>query len=280
MEVNCIQLINKLNIAARQYRLSPLAQLVFLRIWERHNLNRWEDEWVPYTDADLMHDVQEKSRQRLYRAKMELERVHILLHKTDTNRTQTYTLVALEPQGVEGDACTQSVHKTDISRTSNDTQNRVPSYISIKDIKDKDINIYIEKEIYKEIEPDVLPDLEIEPPKEKKPKKKAYGEYKKVLLTDEEYEKLKAEFPADWQDWIDRADGYCAQNGKRYKNFLATIRNWARRDKERGANIGNRPKGNAKSRLGETAGEGDKFVGDFMSRIKQRYAERGVHVSG
>ena len=66
---------------------------------------------------------------------------------------------------------------------------------------------------------------------EKKPVRHRYGEYQKVLLTDEELDKLKTEFP-DWQARIERLDSYIAQSGKSYKNHLATIRNWAKKDKE------------------------------------------------
>ena len=57
-----------------------------------------------------------------------------------------------------------------------------------------------------------------------------YGRYKNVLLTDDEMDKLKAEFPRDWGDRIERLSEYMASTGKSYKNFLATIRNWAKRD--------------------------------------------------
>jgi len=60
--------------------------------------------------------------------------------------------------------------------------------------------------------------------------KHKYGEYKNVLLSDEELSKLKEEFP-DWQNRIERVSSYCASTGKSYKNYLATIRNWARKDK-------------------------------------------------
>lgn len=56
-----------------------------------------------------------------------------------------------------------------------------------------------------------------------------YGEYKNVLLSDEELEKLKTEFPNDYQDQIERVSEYCASTGKTYKNYLATIRNWNRK---------------------------------------------------
>lgn len=61
--------------------------------------------------------------------------------------------------------------------------------------------------------------------------KHKYGEYNNVLLSDAEYEKLKEEFPNDYQERIDKLSEYIASTGKKYKNFLATIRSWAKRDK-------------------------------------------------
>ena len=65
--------------------------------------------------------------------------------------------------------------------------------------------------------------------KEISPTRHKYGEYQNVLLTDEDLEKLKKEF-LDWSDRIERLSAYMASTGKSYKNHLATIRNWARRD--------------------------------------------------
>ena len=67
-------------------------------------------------------------------------------------------------------------------------------------------------------------------PSIEKAKKHQHGEYKNVLLSDEEMEKLKAEFPNDYQQRIERVSEYCASTGKSYKNYLATIRNWAKKD--------------------------------------------------
>ena len=66
-------------------------------------------------------------------------------------------------------------------------------------------------------------------------KKGTYGCYGNVKLTDTDLSKLKAEFPADWQERIDRLSTYMDGSGKSYKNHLVTIRNWARRDAEREA---------------------------------------------
>lgn len=57
-----------------------------------------------------------------------------------------------------------------------------------------------------------------------------YGTYKNILLTDSEYEILKNEFPYDYEKRIDNCSSYCASTGRTYKNYLATIRNWARKD--------------------------------------------------
>lgn len=64
-----------------------------------------------------------------------------------------------------------------------------------------------------------------------------YGQYSNVLLSDDEMEKLKAEFPNDYQQRIERVSEYCASTGRVYKNYLATIRSWARKDKPKDNNL-------------------------------------------
>lgn len=92
----------------------------------------------------------------------------------------------------------------------------------------------IEKEIEKETEKETEQEEETEeaaPPPSPKPVRHKYGAYKNVLLSDEDYTKLQAEFPRDWSDRIERLSEYIASTGKSYKNHLATIRSWARKDK-------------------------------------------------
>lgn len=62
------------------------------------------------------------------------------------------------------------------------------------------------------------------------PARHKYGEYKNVLLSDQELEKLKSEFPSDWQKRIENVSEYCATSGRTYKNYLAVIRKWAKKD--------------------------------------------------
>ena len=57
-----------------------------------------------------------------------------------------------------------------------------------------------------------------------------YGAYSNVLLSDEDMEKLKDEFPTDYEARIERLSEYIASKGAKYKNHLATIRSWARKE--------------------------------------------------
>ena len=66
-----------------------------------------------------------------------------------------------------------------------------------------------------------------------KPARHKYGAYENVLFTDEEFQKLVEEFPNDWNVRIERLSEYIASTGKKYKNHLATIRSWARKDTEK-----------------------------------------------
>ena len=58
-----------------------------------------------------------------------------------------------------------------------------------------------------------------------------HGQYNNVKLTAEDLESLMKEFPLDYQDRIERLSEYIASSGKKYKNHLATIRAWARKEK-------------------------------------------------
>lgn len=107
--------------------------------------------------------------------------------------------------------------------TDNVTSNGEVTLSNAVDI-DKELDIDIDKE--KDIK-----DMSLSEKSQAKSVRHKYGEYKNVLLTDQDMEKLQTEFPNDWQDRIERLSSYIASTGKTYKNHLATIRNWARKDK-------------------------------------------------
>ena len=75
--------------------------------------------------------------------------------------------------------------------------------------------------------------------KDNKESRHKFGEYKNVLLTNEEFDKLQNEFPNDYFERIDKLSCYMKSTGKHYKDHLATIRNWARMDAERNKNKSN-----------------------------------------
>ncbi|WP_303766181.1 phage replisome organizer N-terminal domain-containing protein [Abiotrophia defectiva] len=97
---------------------------------------------------------------------------------------------------------------------------------------EKEIDIEIYKPSDDSLPPALVSKVDTEPIKKKvKQVKHKHGEYNNVLLTDEELEKLKAEY-SDLDDRIERLSSYIASTGKVYKSHYATIRNWARKDKE------------------------------------------------
>lgn len=59
-------------------------------------------------------------------------------------------------------------------------------------------------------------------------KKKSYGEFDNVLLTDEEYAKLDK---SNLLSYIETLSSYIASKGKKYKSHYATILSWSRKDK-------------------------------------------------
>lgn len=65
-----------------------------------------------------------------------------------------------------------------------------------------------------------------------KPSKHKYGEYKNVLLTDEEYEKLKERF-YDYEQKIETLSEGLALKGYKYKSHYLAILKWARNDEGR-----------------------------------------------
>lgn len=107
-----------------------------------------------------------------------------------------------------------------------------------------EIERYIDKEIYKEKDKKNI----------YKSIRRIYGEYKNVLLSDEDMDKLKDEFPDDYEERIERLSFYIKSTGKSYKDHLATIRNWARKDKEKGGNNGTVERNGNKNNFEEWTG--------------------------
>ncbi len=108
----------------------------------------------------------------------------------------------------------------------------INSYSDIKKENDNDNDNDNEESWYESSNESSTSKTSIKP----KPIRHKHGQYLNVLLSDEEMEKLMNEFPWDWQERIERLSEYIAYKGVKYKNHLATIRAWARKDKERNSN--------------------------------------------
>lgn len=68
-----------------------------------------------------------------------------------------------------------------------------------------------------------------------RPERHKYGMYRNVLLSDDQMEKLKAEIP-NYLSYIELVSEYVAKTGKGYKDYLAAIRSWYRKDQQEGKN--------------------------------------------
>ena len=85
---------------------------------------------------------------------------------------------------------------------------------------DKDIDKELDKDIDKELDTDIEKDIK----KDKKIKKK-YGTYKHVLLTDEEHDKLNAEY-ANADEIIEYLDSYIEEKGYKANSHYLSIKRW------------------------------------------------------
>jgi predicted phage replisome organizer len=76
-----------------------------------------------------------------------------------------------------------------------------------------------------ELEKEIELDTEI---KKKKEVRHNHGEYKNVLLTDSQLEKIKLDFPHNWDSLIKELDEGIELKGYKYKNHNLALRKWAK----------------------------------------------------
>ena len=93
----------------------------------------------------------------------------------------------------------------------------------LSDIRPPEIELEKEKEI------EIKREIEKVRPETGHPSH-TYGHYQNVFLTDGELADLQANFPAVWEQYIEKLSEYMASTGKRYQSHAATIRRWAGED--------------------------------------------------
>lgn len=181
--------------------------------------------WVSYSyvcdELPIMHLNPEAVRRRLKK----LVKFGLLYHqKVKNSEVGTRAYYRPTEQAVQLQSDTGTTSKYDGGTASK--YDPVPLQSSNKDSSISDPSI-------------INPSIKCDKRTKKEPRHK-YGEYTNVLLSDTDLAKLKAEFPSDWQERIERLSAYMASTGKSYKNHLATIRNWAKRDSEERNKIASR----------------------------------------
>lgn len=74
--------------------------------------------------------------------------------------------------------------------------------------------------------------------------KEKFGEFENVLLSADEFQKLKSKLGAEAESYIERLSSYIASSGKKYKSHYATILSWTQKDAKNsgGVSYGNNPK--------------------------------------
>lgn len=117
------------------------------------------------------------------------------------------------------------------SKTDNITLNQIINYAAT--IKEYSLTNEPVESIMHKIANACLTIIYKDKDRERRQEKHRYGEYGKVLLTDEELNTWKKECPL-WKTYLDNLDEYIAMKGDKYKSHLATLRNWYRKDKSRG----------------------------------------------
>jgi len=175
--------------------------------------------WVNYSyvcdELPIMHLNPEAVRRRLKK----LVKFGLLSHqKVKNSEVGTRAYYRPTEQAVQLQSDTGTTSKYDGGTTSK--CDPVPLQSSNKDSSISDPSI-------------INPSIKCDRPSRKREPRHKYGEYENVLLSDSDMEKLKDEFPNDWNERIERLSYYMESKGKTYKNHLATIRNWARKDAQR-----------------------------------------------
>ena len=206
--------------------LPGLAQFIFLKLIHLFNVAGWS-EWVQVDNQKLMVMVQIKREQTFieHRDKL-IERGLIIFSKGKKGSPNKYKLndkftfikeakivaknVAQPEMNNEINAGAKTeIYTEDIYKQNKTKQNKKKDLsLATLEIDGKNRDAISERE------------------KPKTPKKHKYGEYKNVLLTDEEYEKLIDLCGDDLQGVIEHLSDYIEMKGYKARSHYLAIRKW------------------------------------------------------
>jgi len=135
-----------------------------------------------------------------------------ITHETTSN----YSIIIINNYEIYQD--TNTLDNSQATNEQQTTNKRLTTTNNDKnDNNDKNINLYIYTPADEEKEP--------EKEQKKKPTKHKYGEYQNVLLTDDEYSKLKNQFP-NTDEAIEFLSLYITEKGYKSKSHYLALRRW------------------------------------------------------
>lgn len=258
---------------ATEYGMAEAVLLKNIYFWcmknKEDNRNFHDGTYWTYNTAKELQEIfcyltERQIRYALNKLEKEGLIVSNRFNKTRTDRTKWYTVTdfaisLIESGNEEKEEVNETADSSNLQNVSSNLQNEQLQVTNLSVGSDNDVNSNLQNcqleltnlsvPTYKNVTaiPDILPDINTNTintdsttdgvrPREKPPAKKEvrhkYGEYGNVFLSDKDIEQLDA-FEPDWRVWMERVSSYCASHGKSYKNYLATIKNWIRRDRER-----------------------------------------------
>lgn len=213
---------------AKEYGVNAAILLEHIGFWvaknEANNANFYDGTYWTYNSRKAFHELfPYMSEKQIATALKKLEENGLIItgnyNKNNLTRTIWY---ALSEKG----KCILHFGQIDYAKMSNGNSQKVKCDSkyniynnNITDIKQTDI---------------LLTDIEsanAENVFENRSKRKRYGEYDHVVLTEEQYGKLVDDYGKETAGkYIQKVDEYCQMHGKSYKDYNLTIRNWMNRD--------------------------------------------------
>ena len=185
----------------------------------KKNIEGKEFAWIDYkTILEDMPILGFTSKDRLYRKLKEMAKKGILIHKGIKNKEGSFSYYGF------GEKYQELVGKDNEPRMLNVDKQRT---LTSKTTKPHTLKTTEQNNSSTKINSSI--------------KYIYYGEYKNVFFTEEQYNKLLIEFPSDYQERIQRLDDYMQSTGTKYKDCLATIKVWAKRDKAKQNNKRSNP---------------------------------------
>lgn len=200
--------------------------------------------WEKYQNGEALQKIREQTRSRVT-AYRERQKPGEAVTHADALATHADALVTHADALHDADA--EALHEADVTQADalHVTHCNGEQALHVTQCNATEEELEEEKEEEREIEKEKDKEKErtnASAAAPAKPPRHQYGRYRNVLLSDEDAEKLRAEFPRDWEERVERLSEYMASKGAKYKNHLATIRAWARKEGQTNAECGRRDK--------------------------------------